>query len=165
MIISLAAEHTSSEVTAGMSGWTGFSEWEEEEFLLHHGPKKVRKAIEERRKTREQAQRHQSDSYDVIGCFAKMLSHQQDSRIRLRHNRTGSAGPGWIPRHHRSPERDRARNEPRPPNRKTGRTTPPTLTQHISAVLCPRVELDVTRPASYHCSGRLHGRLQTWHSR
>jgi hypothetical protein len=45
----------------GLAGshWTdmaGFSEKEEEEFLLHHGPKKVRKAIKERRKAREQAQ-------------------------------------------------------------------------------------------------------------
>jgi hypothetical protein len=40
----------------------GFSEREEEEFLLHHGPTKVRKAIKERRKAREQAQKHQSDS-------------------------------------------------------------------------------------------------------
>ena len=41
----------------------GFSTREEEEFLLHHGPKKVRKAIKERRKAREQAQKkRQSDS-------------------------------------------------------------------------------------------------------
>jgi hypothetical protein len=41
----------------------GFSEKEEEEFLLHHGPKKVRNAIKERRKAREQAQKkQQSDS-------------------------------------------------------------------------------------------------------
>ena len=33
----------------------GFSDREEEEFLLHYGPKKVRKAIKERRKAREQA--------------------------------------------------------------------------------------------------------------
>ena len=35
----------------------GFSDREEEEFLLHYGPKKVRKAIKERRKAREQAQK------------------------------------------------------------------------------------------------------------
>jgi hypothetical protein len=34
----------------------GFSEREEEEFLLIYGPRKVRKAIKERRKAREQAQ-------------------------------------------------------------------------------------------------------------
>jgi hypothetical protein len=34
----------------------GFSDREEEEFLLHYGPKKVRKVIKERRKAREQAQ-------------------------------------------------------------------------------------------------------------
>ncbi len=34
----------------------GFSEREEEEFLLRFGPKKVRKAIKERRRAREQAQ-------------------------------------------------------------------------------------------------------------
>jgi hypothetical protein len=37
-------------------GW-GFSEREEEEFLLIHGPHKVRKAINERRKAREQAKK------------------------------------------------------------------------------------------------------------
>ena len=40
----------------------GFSEKEEEEFLLHHGPKKVRKAIKERRKARQQSQKQQSGS-------------------------------------------------------------------------------------------------------
>jgi hypothetical protein len=40
----------------------GFSEREEEEFLLHHGPKKVRKAIKERRKAREQAQKRSQTS-------------------------------------------------------------------------------------------------------
>ena len=40
----------------------GFSEREEEEFLLHHGPKKVRKAIKERRNAREQSQKKQSQS-------------------------------------------------------------------------------------------------------
>jgi len=34
-----------------------FSAREEEEFLLFHGPKQVRKAIKERRKAREQAQK------------------------------------------------------------------------------------------------------------
>jgi hypothetical protein len=38
-----------------MTYMAGFSEREEEEFLLMHGPKKVRKAIEERRKAGEQA--------------------------------------------------------------------------------------------------------------
>ena len=40
-------------------GW-GFSEREEEEFLLIHGPRKVRKAIRQRRHAREQAQKKQS---------------------------------------------------------------------------------------------------------
>jgi hypothetical protein len=40
----------------------GFSEREEEEFLLHHGPKQIRKAIKERRKAREQAQKKLSQS-------------------------------------------------------------------------------------------------------
>ena len=40
----------------------GFSEREEEEFLLHHGPKQIRKAIKERRKAREQAQKKPSQS-------------------------------------------------------------------------------------------------------
>ena len=40
----------------------GFSEREEEEFLLHHGPKQVRKAIKERRKAREKAQKHQNQA-------------------------------------------------------------------------------------------------------
>jgi hypothetical protein len=35
----------------------GFSEREEEELLLMYGPKKVRKAIEERRRAREQAKK------------------------------------------------------------------------------------------------------------
>ena len=35
----------------------GFSEHEEEEFLLIYGPRKVRKAIKERRKAREEAQK------------------------------------------------------------------------------------------------------------
>jgi hypothetical protein len=35
----------------------GFSEREEEEFLLIYGPKEVRKAIKERRKAREQAKK------------------------------------------------------------------------------------------------------------
>ena len=35
---------------------------DEEEFLLIYGPRKVRKAIKERRKAREQAQKHQSES-------------------------------------------------------------------------------------------------------
>jgi hypothetical protein len=35
----------------------GFSDREEEEFLLIYGPRKVRKAIKERRKAREQAQK------------------------------------------------------------------------------------------------------------
>ena len=34
----------------------GFSAREEEEFLLHHGPKQVRKTIKEPRKAREEAQ-------------------------------------------------------------------------------------------------------------
>ena len=34
----------------------GFSEREEEEFLLRYGPKKIRNAIKERRKAREQEQ-------------------------------------------------------------------------------------------------------------
>jgi hypothetical protein len=45
--------------------WTdgrGFSKREQEEFLLTYGPRKVRKAIEERRKAREQAQKKQSQS-------------------------------------------------------------------------------------------------------
>jgi len=46
---------------AGLEGSTenmaGFSEREEEEFLLIHGPRKVRKAIKERRKAREQTQK------------------------------------------------------------------------------------------------------------
>ena len=37
-----------------MTDMAGFSEREEEEFLLHHGPKQVRKAIKERRKAREE---------------------------------------------------------------------------------------------------------------
>jgi hypothetical protein len=44
------------------SGPEGFSEREEEEFLLIHGPRKVRKAIRERRHAREQAQKKQSQS-------------------------------------------------------------------------------------------------------
>ena len=40
----------------------GFRDREEEEFLLHHGPKKVRKAIKERRKAREKAQKHQNQA-------------------------------------------------------------------------------------------------------
>ena len=40
----------------------GFSEKEEEEFLFHHGPKKVRKAIQERRKAREQSQKSGSQT-------------------------------------------------------------------------------------------------------
>jgi hypothetical protein len=40
----------------------GFSKREEEEFLLIHGPRKVRKAIRERRDAREQAQKKQSQS-------------------------------------------------------------------------------------------------------
>jgi len=43
-------------------GPEGFSEREEEEFLLIHGPRKVRKAIRERRQAREQAQKNQSES-------------------------------------------------------------------------------------------------------
>jgi hypothetical protein len=35
---------------------------EQEEFLLLYGPKKVRKAIKERQKAREQAQKKQSQS-------------------------------------------------------------------------------------------------------
>ena len=35
----------------------GFSDREEEKFLLVYGPKKVRKAIKERRKAREQAKK------------------------------------------------------------------------------------------------------------
>jgi len=38
-------------------GPEGFSEREEEEFLLIHGPRKVRKAIRERRHAREQSQK------------------------------------------------------------------------------------------------------------
>jgi hypothetical protein len=38
----------------------GFSDREEEEFLLIYGPRDVRKAIRERRKAREQAQKNQS---------------------------------------------------------------------------------------------------------
>jgi hypothetical protein len=44
------------------SGPEGFSEREEEEFLLIHGPRKVRKAIRERRHAREQAQKKQRQS-------------------------------------------------------------------------------------------------------
>jgi hypothetical protein len=40
----------------------GFSKREEEEFLLIHGPREVRKAIRERRNAREQAQKKQSQS-------------------------------------------------------------------------------------------------------
>jgi hypothetical protein len=40
----------------------GFSEREEEEFLLTYGPRKVRKAIRERRNAREQAQKKQRQS-------------------------------------------------------------------------------------------------------
>jgi hypothetical protein len=36
-----------------LTDMAGFSAREEEEFLLHHGPKQVRKAIKERRKARE----------------------------------------------------------------------------------------------------------------
>jgi hypothetical protein len=45
-----------------LTDMAGFSEREEEEFLLHHGPKQVRKAIKERRKAREQAQKKPSQS-------------------------------------------------------------------------------------------------------
>jgi hypothetical protein len=45
-----------------MTDMAGFSEREEEEFLLIYGPRKVRKAIEGRRKAREQAQKKQSQS-------------------------------------------------------------------------------------------------------
>jgi hypothetical protein len=40
----------------------GFSEREEEEFLLIHGPRKVRKAIRERRKAEQEALKKQSKS-------------------------------------------------------------------------------------------------------
>ena len=40
----------------------GFSQREEEEFLLIYGPRKVRKAIRERRNAREQAPKKQSQS-------------------------------------------------------------------------------------------------------
>jgi hypothetical protein len=40
----------------------GFSELDEEEFLLANGPRKVRKAIKERRRAREQAQKKQPGS-------------------------------------------------------------------------------------------------------
>jgi hypothetical protein len=40
-----------------MTDMAGFSEREEEEFLLIYGPRKVRKAIKERRKAREQVQK------------------------------------------------------------------------------------------------------------
>jgi hypothetical protein len=43
-------------------GPEGFSEREEEEFLLIHGPRKVRKAIRERRHARKQAQKKRSQS-------------------------------------------------------------------------------------------------------
>ena len=44
------------------SGPGGFSKREEEEFLLIHGPRKVRKAIRERRNSREHAQKKQGQS-------------------------------------------------------------------------------------------------------
>ena len=44
------------------SDMRGMNQSEQEEFLLAHGPHKLRKAIKERRKAREQAQEKQSDS-------------------------------------------------------------------------------------------------------
>jgi hypothetical protein len=38
-----------------LTDMAGFSDREEEDFLLIYGPRKVRKAIKERRKAREQA--------------------------------------------------------------------------------------------------------------
>ena len=40
-----------------LTDMAGFSQREEEEFLLIYGPRKVRKAIKERRKAREQAKK------------------------------------------------------------------------------------------------------------
>jgi hypothetical protein len=45
-----------------LTDMAGFSEREEEEFLLLHGPKQVRKAIKERRKAREQPQKKPGQS-------------------------------------------------------------------------------------------------------
>jgi hypothetical protein len=42
--------------------WIYMNDKEQEEFLLLYGPKKVRKAIKERQKVREQAQKKQSQS-------------------------------------------------------------------------------------------------------
>ena len=44
------------------SSMAGLNEREEEEFFLAFGTRKHRKAIKERRKAREQAQKKQSDS-------------------------------------------------------------------------------------------------------
>jgi hypothetical protein len=43
-----------------MTDMAGFSEREEEDFLLIYGPRKVRKAMKQRRKAREQAQKKTS---------------------------------------------------------------------------------------------------------
>ena len=45
-----------------MSDMAGFSEREEEDFLLIYGPRKVRKAIDGRRKAREQAKKQSKGS-------------------------------------------------------------------------------------------------------
>ena len=67
LVDSLLDRRTTWQLTDQYRGdeWTdmaGFSDREEEEFLLVYGPKKVRKAIKERRKAREQAQKHQNKS-------------------------------------------------------------------------------------------------------
>jgi hypothetical protein len=63
LVDSLLDRRTCRRVGLGEStDMAGFSEREEEEFLLTYGPRKVRKAIRERRNAREQAQKKQSQS-------------------------------------------------------------------------------------------------------
>ena len=45
-----------------MTDMAGFSEREQEEFLLIYGPRKESKAIKDRRRAREHAQKKQSES-------------------------------------------------------------------------------------------------------
>ena len=67
LVDSLLDRGTAWQLTNQYRGdeWTdmaGFSDREEEEFLLVYGPKKVRKAIKERRKAREQVKKQSKGS-------------------------------------------------------------------------------------------------------
>src|SRR5262245_3648190 len=46
----------------GQEHLEGMNQREQEEYLLHHGPKQVRKAIKERRQAREQTQKQGNSS-------------------------------------------------------------------------------------------------------